>query len=92
MANIYQDPAMKTALARIIRAQMDLEGLTYKNLCDTLEKKFGIEHNPDTLRNKVSSGALGAQMFLFMMLAMEVENLNVSDIQKMYRKIKKSLD
>ncbi len=80
---------MKTALARIVRAQMDLEGLTYRTLCDVLAKKFDIQHNPDTLRNKVSSGALGAQLFLFMMLAMDVENLSVSDIKKMYRKIKK---
>lgn len=89
MANVYQDPAMKKTLARIIRANMDLSGNTYKSLSQNLREKFSIDHNPDTLRNKVSTGALGAQMFLFMMLAMEVESLSMEQIKTMYQKIKK---
>ncbi len=88
MANIYQDSAMKKTLARVLRANMDLSGHTYKSLSQTLREKFDIEHNPDTLRNKVSTGALGAQMFLFMMLAMEVEQLSMTELEKMYLKIK----
>ncbi len=88
MANIYQDDAMKKTLARLLRANMDLSGHTYKSLSQTLREKFDIEHNPDTLRNKVSTGALGAQMFLFMMLAMEVEHLSMTELEKMYLKIK----
>ncbi len=88
MANIYQDDAMKKTLARTLRANMDLSGHTYKSLSETLREKFNIEHNPDTLRNKVSTGALGAQMFLFMMLAMDAEQLNMTALEKMYLKIK----
>lgn len=87
MANIYQNPAMKQTLARIIRANMDLSGHTYRSLCDRLREKYSIEHNPDTLRNKVTSGALGAQMFLFMMMAMDVEDLSIIQLEKMYTKL-----
>ncbi len=78
---------MKQTLARVIRANMDLSGHTYRTLCNKLREQFAIEHNPDTLRNKVTSGALGAQMFLFMMMAMEVEDISISQIQKMYLKL-----
>ncbi len=87
MANIYQDPAMKKVLARIIRSRMDLAGMTYKTLCQALRDKFSIEHNPATLRNKVSTGSLGAQMFLFMMMAMDVDDISMEEVEKLYRRI-----
>ena len=88
MANVYQDPIMRQVLARLVRSNMDLCGMTYKDLCHALAREFGIEHNPATLRNKVSSGSLGAQMLLFMLLVMDVDQLRVKDIQNMYEKIK----
>ncbi len=88
MANVYQDPAMKQTLARIVRSNMDLSGNTYRSLSQILSERYGIEHNPDTLRNKVSTGALGAQMFLFMMMAMDAESLAIEQVKNIYQKIK----
>ncbi|MDO6421299.1 DUF6471 domain-containing protein [Saccharophagus degradans] len=90
MANIYQNESMRKTLARYIRAQMELAGVTYNGLSVKLEEKFGIIHNPATLRNKVNSGALGAQMFLFMVLCLEVDTLQMRELEKIYLKIKEA--
>jgi len=87
MANVYQHPAMRQALARTIRANMELAGMTYRDLCRCIEDRFGIEHHPDTLRNKVNTGALGAQMFLFMMMAMETEKNPIHDVERIFTRI-----
>lgn len=87
MANVYQDPFMRQVLARVVRSKMDLCGFTYKELCTVIKDKFDIEHNPDTLRNKVSTGALGTQMFFFMMLAMDVEQVDMDEINRLYQKL-----
>lgn len=84
MANVYQNPAMRKTLSRFIRSQMELRGLTYKRICQQLVENFGIKHNPDTLRNKVSAGTLGSQMLFFMLLTMEVKTLDMDEIAKAY--------
>lgn len=90
MANTYQDESMRKTLARYIRSQMDLAGITYKELCERLELKFNIQHNPATLRNKVNSGALGTQMFLFMLLCLEVDAVDMNVIGKVYKNLEEA--
>lgn len=88
MANTYQTQPMKQVLGRLIRSKMDLAGVTYKQLSGRLESVYGISHNPNTLRNKVNTGALGAQMLLYVMFCLNVESLDLVELEKMYTTLK----
>lgn len=60
--------------------------MTYKALCEEMALRFEIQHNPDTLRNKVSTGALGSQMLFFMLMAMKADTVDMKSIQQTYER------
>ena len=81
MAKLFDSPAMRETLRRIIRAQMAYKGMEYRDLAQALAT-IGVTQNESNLRSKVNNGALGAQLFVYLLLAMDVQQLDLDHTQK----------
>lgn len=75
----FDSPAMRESLRRYIRIQMTSRNLKYRDLSERLEE-IGIRQEERTLRNKVSKGNLGAQLFMYILVALDVQELKISEI------------
>lgn len=75
----FDSPAMRESLRRYIRIQMTSRNLKYRDLSERLEE-IGIRQEERTLRNKVSKGNLGAQLFMYILIALDVQELKISEI------------
>lgn len=80
MAKFFDSPAMRESIRRLIRARMAYKGYEYKDLTRRLGE-FGVVQHESNLRSKVNNGSLGAQLFLYILLALDVDVLNLGDIE-----------
>ena len=81
MAKLFDSPAMRETLRRIIRARMAFKGMEYKDLAASLEA-LGIHQNESNLRSKVNNGSLGAQLFVYILMAMDTSSLDLSQVRE----------
>jgi len=82
----YDSPSLGETLKRVIRSQMILKGVDYSQLSQLLEN-LGIQQSSGTLRTKVSTGTLGAQLLLAMLIALEVKTLDMEQIGDVWREL-----
>ena len=75
----FDSPAMRESLKRYIRIQMTSRNLKYRDLSARLEE-IGVVQGERTLRNKVSKGNLGAQLFMYILIALDVPEIKMRDI------------
>jgi len=80
MPKMFDSPAMRETLHRTIRAEMALKGLEYRDLSNRL-KALGVAQSESNLRSKINNGALGAQLFIFLLLAMGTRELELARIK-----------
>lgn len=80
MAKFFDSPAMRESIRRLIRARMAYKGYEYKDLTRRLGE-FGVVQHESNLRSKVNNGSLGAQLFLYILLALDVDILNLGDVE-----------
>ena len=80
MAKFFDSPAMRESIRRLIRARMAYKGYEYKDLTRRLGE-FGVVQHECNLRSKVNNGSLGAQLFLYILLALDVDVLNLGDVE-----------
>jgi len=80
MAKFFDSPAMRESIRRLIRARMAYKGYEYKDLTRRLGE-FGVVQHESNLRSKVNNGSLGAQLFLYILLALDVDILNLADVE-----------
>jgi hypothetical protein len=80
MAKFFDSPAMRESIRRLIRARMAYKGYEYKDLTRRLGE-FGVVQHESNLRSKVNNGSLGAQLFLYILLALDVDVLNLGDVE-----------
>ena len=89
MAKLFDSPHMREAIRRIIRSRMAFKGMEYKDLVQALEQ-LGVQQNESNLRSKVNNGSLGAQLFVYLLLAMDAERLDLAQIQEILEDIQNS--
>ncbi len=82
MAKFFDSPAMRESIRRLIRARMAYKGYEYKDLTRRLGD-FGVVQHESNLRSKVNNGSLGAQLFLYILLALDVDVLNLGDVESL---------
>ena len=82
MAKFFDSPAMRESIRRLIRARMAYKGYEYKDLTRRLGE-FGVVQHESNLRSKVNNGSLGAQLFLYILLALDVDVLNLGDVESL---------
>jgi hypothetical protein len=80
MATQFDSPIMREAIKRLIRSQMIEKGVDYKGLALKL-RKLGVEQTESTLRSKVNNASMGAQLFLFIQLALNTRKLEMQHVQ-----------
>lgn len=80
---LFDSPAMRETIRRLIRARMAYKGFEYKDLARAL-RELGIEQSESNLRSKVNNGSLGAQLFVFILLALDQRALDLSQVREIF--------
>ncbi len=83
---MYDSPALAETLKRLIRSQMILRGVDYNQLSAMLSE-IGIEQSSGTLRTKVSTGTLGAQLLLAILIALDVKTMDMEQVGDVWREL-----
>ena len=77
--NYANDPMWAKRAKAIVRAEMVKRDLTYQDLEDLLAS-IGVEKTAGNLATRISSGAFGVQLFLQVMVAMGVRNIDLAQL------------
>lgn len=78
---LFDSPAMRETIRRLIRARMAYKGFEYKDLVRRLHE-LGVEQSESNLRSKVNNGSLGAQLFVFILMALDQRTLELSQVEE----------
>lgn len=73
---------VKTALSRFVKAEMAKKGFKYKDLQEKIRSQ-NIELSEANLRGKINKGLIPADLLIMILIALDVEVLNVSDLMKL---------
>jgi len=84
---MFDSPPMRETIRRLIRARMAYKGMEYKDLCRALAE-LGVQQNESNLRSKVNNGSLGAQLFVYILLAMDTSALNMADVDDILQELR----
>ena len=87
---MFDSPAMRETIRRFLRAQMAYRGFEYKDLSAALEA-LGVTQTESNLRSKVNNGSLGAQLFMYILMALEVEALDMARIRHVLADVEASM-
>ncbi len=87
MAKFFDSPEMRETIRRVIRARMAYKGYEYKDLTRRLGE-LGVVQHESNLRSKVNNGSLGAQLFLYILLALDVDLLEMSDVNRLLDEVR----
>ena len=82
MPKLFDSPAMRETLRRTIRAEMAYKGFEYRDLAAKLAD-MGVRQTEANLRSKINNGSLGAQLFVFLLLAMGTRNLELGRVSEL---------
>ncbi len=82
MAKMFDSPAMRETLRRTVRAEMAYKGLEYRDLSVRLAA-IGVVQTESNLRSKINNGSLGAQLFVFLLLAMGTKQLDMAQVREL---------
>ncbi|MFC3120777.1 DUF6471 domain-containing protein [Agaribacter flavus] len=83
----FNSPEMKETIRRIVRAQMIEKGVNYKQLMEKLAA-LGVSQTESTLRSKVNNASMGAQLFLYIQMALEIEVLDLKHVKDVLSDVK----
>lgn len=84
---MFDSPAMRETIRRLIRARMAYRGFEYKDLVQRLHE-LGVEQSESNLRSKVNNGSLGAQLFIFILLALEQRTFELSQVEEVLEEVR----
>jgi predicted RNA-binding Zn ribbon-like protein len=80
---------MREAIRRLLRARMAYKGYEYKDLVRCLAD-LGVAQSESNLRSKVNNGSLGAQLFLYILLALDVSTLELAQVREILAELAES--
>ena len=89
--SVFESPVMATTVRRLLRSQMAAKGIEYKDLAKRL-KELGVDQRESTLRSKINNGTLGAQLFLYIQLALGVRDLHLSQVDEILQDVLRERD
>ncbi len=87
VVKLFDSPEMREAIRRYIRAQMAYKGMEYKDLSAKLGA-LGVVQTDSNLRSKVNNGSLGAQLFVYILMAMGVPRFDLEQMQQILGEIR----
>ncbi len=68
-------------VSRLLKSEMAIKGMKYKDLKHALEK-IGTHQSEGNLRQKINRGQLSAQLLLQLLIVMDVESIETSQLKK----------
>lgn len=83
----FNSPEMKETIRRVIRAQMVESSVSYKQLTERLNE-LGVHQTESTLRSKVNNASMGAQLFLYIQMALNIEALDINHVADVLKSVK----
>ncbi len=78
---LFDSPPMRETIRRLIRSRMAYRGYEYKDLVRRLAE-LGVEQSESNLRSKVNNGSLGAQLFVYILLALDQRSLEMNQVEE----------
>ncbi len=78
---------MRETIRRLIRSRMAYRGFEYRDLARELAA-LGVEQSESNLRSKVNNGSLGAQLFVYILLALGQSSLELSQVEEILEEIR----
>ncbi len=88
MVNLINTPEWRAVVKRLLKSEMEVHGIKYRDLSSGLKERFGVIQTEENLRQKISKGTLGTQLFLQLLLVIGVDSIKTSQIQAIYDKVK----
>lgn len=87
MAKFFDSPQMREAIRRVIRSRMALKGVEYRELARRLAE-LGVVQHESNLRSKVNNGSLGAQLLLFILIALDLDALDLGEVKSLVEELR----
>ena len=84
---LFDSPAMRETIRRLIRSRMAYRGFEYKDLVRQLHE-LGVEQSESNLRSKVNNGSLGAQLFVYILMALDQRTFELSQVEEILAEIR----
>ena len=88
---LFDSPDMRETIRRLMRARMAFKGFEYKDLSRELDA-LGVRQSESNLRSKVNNGSLGAQLFVYILLALEMSVFDLDQVREILDDITASRD
>lgn len=76
------------SVSRLIKSEMSAKGVKYQDLSARLAA-LGVNQSADNLRNKINKGILGADLFIQILVGLEVTSLQIEKVNEILEDIKK---
>ncbi|MCV6613540.1 MAG: DUF6471 domain-containing protein [Cellvibrionaceae bacterium] len=90
MSKIFSSPEMSETIRRYFAIEKNLRGLDYKSLSQRLAEA-GVAQSEGNLRVKMTTGKLGTPLFLHLLMAMEIQQLDLGQVRTIYQQVCKEL-
>ncbi len=84
MVNLINTPEWRAVVKRLLKSEMEVHGIKYRDLSLGLKERFGLIQTEENLRQKITKGTLGTQLFLQLLLVIGVDSIKTSQIQTIY--------
>ena len=91
MAKLFDSPAMRLVIRRLIRARMAYKGFEYKDLARRLGE-LGVVQHESNLRSKVNNGSLGAQLFVYILMALDMRELDLGQVREVLDEVQRDAE
>ena len=88
---LFDSPAMRETIRRLLRSQMAAKGVEYRELSRRLAE-LGVVQSETNLRSKVNNGSLGAQLFLYIQLALDTRRVDLETVGEILADAEKDLE
>jgi len=91
LINYIESPLWGKLVSRMIRAEMILKGMKYKDIHESL-LSLGTHQSVGNLRQKIHRGQMSAQLFLQLMIVLEMDQLSVNSLNDKIRRLQSELN
>ncbi|MBB6521108.1 DUF6471 domain-containing protein [Pseudoteredinibacter isoporae] len=90
MSKIFNSPEMNETIRRYFAMEKNMRGLDYRELSKRLADA-GVEQSEGNLRVKMTTGKLGTPLFLHLLMAMDVKQLDMDQLSNIYEQVRSDL-
>lgn len=84
MIDYVNDPQWGKVVSRFIKSEMAIKDMKYKDLQKGLAK-LGTHQTDSNLRQKVNRGQFSAQLFLQLLVVLDIQHLEIAKIKQIVR-------